>query len=241
MNGSETCVIPREPAKRGLVIPAALAVALLGVSPLGGHAQVLSSVSGHISILYGDNRPARDVGGAVVWLDPGHPEDVTPQTRQVAMVVKAFRPSVVVVPVGSTVAFANHDAVEHNVFSLSREARFDLGFFGRDGVRSHTFENPGVVHVYCNIHPGMSAFVLVRDSPYFKRPSGDGSFSIDQVPPGPYVLHVWHERTGDYQQDVVISESGMSGLTIQLTTNLSGLAGFRARYVRPYAQRGRRN
>ena len=157
------------------------------------------------------------------------------------MVVKAFRPSVVVVPVGSTMAFANHDAVEHNVFSLSQEARFDLGFFGRDAVRSQTFENAGLVHVYCNVHPGMSAFVLVRDSPYFTRPSGDGSFSIERVPSGTYVLHVWHERTGDYQQDVVISENGVSGLTIQLMTSLSGLDGFRARYVRPYARGGRRN
>ncbi len=157
-------MIPIDRPKRSIIglIPVGLAVGLLGVSGLAGRTQVASPVSGRISILYGVSRPARDVGGAVVWLEAGHPEDVTPANVQVIMTGKAFRPSVVVVPVGSTVAFPNRDGFDHNVFSLSGEARFDLGFYGRGEVRSQTFLSPGVVHVYCNVHPGMSAFVLVR-------------------------------------------------------------------------------
>ena len=85
----------------------------------------------------------------------------------------------------------------------------------------------------------MSAFVLVRDNPYFTQPSGDGSFSIPNVPPGDYVLHAWHERSGEQEQEVVVSRVELSGLAIQLIADLSGQDTFRSRYTRPYARGGR--
>jgi plastocyanin len=223
---------------RSIVAGVVAGITLLSAS--AGHAQVVSEVSGQVSILYGNNRPVRDVGQAVIWLEGGQSGGISPVTAQVIMTGKAFRPGVMVVPVGSTVFFPNLDPFDHNVFSLAGGARFDLGFYGRGVARSTTFPNAGIIRVYCNVHAGMSAFVLVRDNPYFTQPSVDGSFSIPNVPLGNYVLHVWHERSGEHEQEVIVAGNEMSGLTIQLITDLSGQDTFRSKYTRPYARGGRR-
>ena len=224
----------------GRSIPAGVAVGIIALSASAGHAQVASEVSGQVSILYANNRPVRDVGGAVIWLEAGQSAGISPDTAQVIMTGKAFHPTIVVVPVGSTVFFANFDPFDHNVFSLAREARFNLGFYGRGQTRSTTFLSPGIIRVYCNVHSRMSAFVLVRDNPYFTQPSGDGSFSIPDVPHGHYVLHAWHERSGEHEQELIVAGDEMSGLAIQLIAGRSGEDAFRSRYTRPYARGGRR-
>jgi hypothetical protein len=107
---------------------------------------------------------------------------------------KKFSPHVVAVPVGATVDFPNEDPIFHNVFSVSGSNRFDLELYKRPKSGVFTFQSPGVVKVYCNIHPQMSAVILVRDNPYFVMASQDGAFQIDKVPAGSYVLTAWHER-----------------------------------------------
>ena len=224
----------------GRWIPAGMAVGIIALSASAGQAQVASEVSGQVSILYGNNRPVRDIGRAVIWLEAGQSASVSPDTVRVIMTGKAFRPSMVVVPVGSTVSFPNLDPFDHNVFSLAQEARFDLGFYGRGVARSTTFQSPGIIRIYCNVHSGMSAFVLVRDNPYFTQPSGDGSFSIPNVPHGDYVLHAWHERSGEQEQVVVVAGNELTGLSVELIADPSRQDTFRGRYTRPYARAGRR-
>ena len=52
---------------------------------------------------------------------------------------------------------------------------------------------PGVVRVFCNIHPSMSAVIVVLNTPYFATTDRSGRFKI-KAPPGDYELHVFHER-----------------------------------------------
>jgi hypothetical protein len=121
---------------------------------------------------------------------------------------KAFIPHVAVVPVGGTVEFPNEDPIFHNAFSVSGDNRFDLALYKRPKVGSFTFQHPGVVKVYCNIHPQMSAVVLVRDNPLFARAAADGSFTIEGVPAGRHILKAWHERAGETAQEVTVPEKG---------------------------------
>ena len=107
---------------------------------------------------------------------------------------RQFRPRVLVVPAGTTVQFQNLDPFNHNVFSLSEPNAFDLGLYGRGETRTRRFARTGLVRVYCNVHPRMSAFILVRDNPWYAQPGPDGAYTIPDVPPGRYLLHVWHER-----------------------------------------------
>ena len=74
---------------------------------------------------------------------------------------RQFVEDTVVIPAGSTVSFPNLDPIFHNVFSLSGAKSFDLGNYAQNETRSVTFTKPGVVRVYCHLHPNMSASIVV--------------------------------------------------------------------------------
>jgi plastocyanin len=106
---------------------------------------------------------------------------------------QTFVPHVLAVTTGTTVDFLNSDRTYHNVFSLSKAKRFDLGRYPRSQVRSVRFDRPGVVRVFCDIHSHMSAFILVFAHRYFAVTEPDGSYRIDRVPAGGYNLVAWNE------------------------------------------------
>jgi len=153
-------------------------------------------VAGRIVILEKDNKPSPDLSDAVLYLEA--PASVTtaakPVTVEIAITDKTYAPHVVVIPVGSTVRFPNHDPFNHNVFSVSEPNSFDLGLYGRGEAKGYMFTHAGLVRVYCNVHPRMVAYVLVMENRYYAQPGNDGTFAIDNVPSGRYRLHVWHER-----------------------------------------------
>ena len=197
-------------------------------------------VAGRLSVTDRGNRSAEDVGQAVIWLESAQPVKVTPTRAETSTENKQFLPHVLVVPAGSTVAFPNHDAFNHNVFSLSPEGRFDLGFYGRGEAKSTTFNRAGIVRVYCNVHAQMSAFVVVRDNPWFAQPGGDGSFTIRDVPPGAYVLHVWHERGGETTKNIQVPAAGLSSVVLQLDARGYRFTQHLNKFGQPYTQSGRR-
>lgn len=115
---------------------------------------------------------------------------------------EAFVPYVVAVTVGSTVDFPNSDRTYHNVFSLSKTKRFDLGRYPRGQSRSVRFDRPGEVRVFCEIHSHMSAWILVFAHRYFATTDADGRYRIDGVPPGHYTLAAWND--GDVKARVEV-------------------------------------
>ncbi len=165
------------------------------------------TVRGRVAVVDKDGRPASDAAEAVVWIE-GPKVRPRPAGAKIVMKGKTFVPRIVVVPVGGSVEFPNDDPVFHNVFSVSGENRFDLDLYKRPKSGVARFERPGLVRVYCNIHPQMSAFVLVRDNPFWARPAADGSFAIDDVPAGDWVVRAWHERAGDGQRPVAVPADG---------------------------------
>jgi plastocyanin len=105
-----------------------------------------------------------------------------------------FHPQVLPILVGTTVDFPNRDNLFHNVFSYSQAKEFDLGRYPRDDSRSVTFDRPGAVRVYCDIHSHMNAIILVLQHPYFSAPDDDGTYVIRHVPEGKYMLVLWYGR-----------------------------------------------
>jgi plastocyanin len=181
-----------------------------------------AGISGRIAILEKGNKQSPDLSDAVVYLEaPAAPATAAkPVTVDIAITDKAYAPHVVVVPLGSTVQFPNHDPFNHNVFSVSAPNSFDLGLYGRGEAKSHTFDHPGLVRVYCNVHPRMVAYVLVMENRYYAQPASDGSFTIDNVPAGRYRLHVWHERIpSEVVRDVAV---GGAQPELQITLNAQG-------------------
>nr|MBA3504063.1 hypothetical protein [Deltaproteobacteria bacterium] len=96
--------------------------------------------------------------------------------------------------VGDKVEFPNRDPFLHNVFSQSPPRKFDLGSFKKDETKDREFTNPGVVEVYCNIHPEMAATILVLPNRRHTRAGADGKFVIEGVPPGTWTVFAYTRR-----------------------------------------------
>jgi hypothetical protein len=110
---------------------------------------------------------------------------------------KHFKPHVLAIPVGAAVDFPNLDPIFHNVFSNYDGQKFDLNLYRPNTSRDVIFKRPGIVRVFCNIHPTMSAVIAVLDTPWFAVSDAAGRFEIRDVPPGNYTLHIFHERASD--------------------------------------------
>ena len=119
-----------------------------------------------------------------------------------------FEPQLVAIPIGSSVSFPNADPIFHNVFSLSGARKFDLGYYPAGQTRIVRFDHPGVVQVYCHLHPNMYAAIVVVPNRWYTKPEDDGSFSFHGVPPGTYSLVAWHMNAGFFRRDIRIPANG---------------------------------
>jgi hypothetical protein len=98
------------------------------------------------------------------------------------------------------------DWIFHNVFSLSAPQPFDLGLYRSGKSPSRTFTQPGTYRVFCNIHPQMSALIVVVPTPHVVLAASDGRFVLD-LPAGRYRLTASSERASPVSVDVV-AEAG---------------------------------
>ena len=157
-----------------------------------------ATVSGRIALEdMKDKRTRRDFSGVVVWLSPVNGNGThTVVPRHVTMVQKdkSFTPHVLAIPVGSVVDFPNYDPIFHNAFSNYNGQLFDVGLYPPGTTKAVTFRREGIVRVFCNIHPTMSAVIAVLNTSWFAVTGRDGSYRINDVPAGEYEIHFFHER-----------------------------------------------
>ena len=95
---------------------------------------------------------------------------------------KTFLPRVMGVPGGSPVEFPNDDMIFHNVFSLSGPQPFDLGLYRSGESQARTFDRPGTYRIFCNIHPQMSAWMMVVPTPYVAVADRNGRYVLELPP-----------------------------------------------------------
>ena len=180
---------------------AAAVVALAASMFAPNHAPVQASgtavLSGRVSLLL-PPKVKIDPGGSVVWI-PGL--TVVSSASGVAPSVtskdKRFDPRILAVSSGSKVAFPNVDSIYHNAFSLSPGNQFDMGLYRKGASRDFVMKNPGIVRVYCNIHPDMAASVIVVDGNAFSVVQADGSYRVEGIPPGQHEVHIWSDVAGE--------------------------------------------
>ena len=179
-----------------------LMTATLDAAPVAGHVRFVGRAAGFITpaIVYAE---ALDAGRI--------------QAGQFSMTQKnkTFVPHVLAVPAGSSVVFPNEDPIFHNVFSLSRPGPFDLGLY-RDGAsKTKVFTAPSTYHVFCNIHPQMSAFILVVPTSFIGEADSAGNYRLD-LPAGRYRITAWSERADTSSVEVTVGTSAVSAPELTL-------------------------
>jgi plastocyanin len=162
-------------------------------------AALAASVSGDVEITNSREaavRKHKDYSGVVLWLEPASrtAAPVIPKHVQMIQRDKRFTPHVLAVPTGSTVDFPNFDPIFHNAFSNYSGMPFDVGLYPPGKNRAVVFKTGGIVRVFCNIHPTMSAIIAVLSTPWYVVTQPSGRFTIDGVPAGDYQLRLFHER-----------------------------------------------
>jgi plastocyanin len=160
-------------------------------------------------------------GVSVVYIEtiPGKTFPVPAEKVVVDQKGLLFQPHVVAVPVGSTVEFLNSDKVAHNIFWPSvagnKKMSHNLGTWPSGQKREFKFDTPGIVPLLCNVHPEMSAYVLVAPTPYFALTDTDGNYKITDLPEGQYTASVWHE--GMKVQSKPVKVTGAAALDFTLS------------------------
>ena len=180
-----------------------------------------AAVSGEVEITNSREvavRKRKDYSGVVIWLEPvdrSMPAPPPPKHYQMVQRDKRFIPHVIAIPVGGIVDFPNFDPIFHNAFSNFSGQMFDVGLYAPGTNKSWAFTQPGIVRVFCNIHPTMSAIIAVLATPWFAVTPVSGKFSLADVPPGDYQLRIFHERAvpenlQTLERRIKVPESGMA-------------------------------
>jgi plastocyanin len=191
--------------RRALVIGAAM----LALARDASSQSSAGSVSGKVLLLDGGKVVTHDdVWVYLVAVKPRRVRSATPpKDGEIRQVKERFDPHVLVVPVGTTVWFPNYDHQEHNVFSPTDGADFDLKRYNEDHKgKPQKFDSAADVEIYCDIHKCMWARVKVvdADSSWIANVDASGKFQITGVPAGTYQLHAWTYDGDDQKQTIEV-------------------------------------
>lgn len=166
-------------------------------------------------VLTGGKKP-QPGDDSVAWMPTLKSTGADNDRVKIAQNKKQFEPRISVVSTGSTVDFPNYDRVFHNVFSLSKPQPFDLGLYRRGKSESVRFHDPGLIQIYCNIHPHMVAYLMVVDSRRHGVADADGHITLRNIPPGPTVVEGWNVRGGMWSREVTVRPGRTTALTVEL-------------------------
>ncbi len=166
-----------------------------------------ATVRGKITVIH-QSKSNLNNSEVVVWLTPKQqmPLPTPPTGAALVQKNKRFSPHVLAVMQGTEVEFPNRDPYFHNVFSIYQGKPFDLGLYESGSSKRVEFVRPGVSYIFCNIHPEMSAAVVVLTTPYFTMTGPDGGYSIAHVKPGAYKLQVWYELSSESELEAAAQE-----------------------------------
>jgi plastocyanin len=136
-----------------------------------------------------------------------------------------YIPHVIGVQTGQDVAFKNSDGLLHNIKAAPTENRpFNISQPNNmTSPRSFSAQEV-MVPVQCDVHGWMEMYIGVVDHPYFAVSGDDGSFTIENLPPGSYTLEAWHERYGVQTQQVTVEPNGTATVTFAYNASMAANA-----------------
>lgn len=177
----------------------------------------LNVIQGTVTILDQGGNEIKDRSNVVIFIDGIATNQLTQDqqnTPKMSHQGRQFSPRVLPIVKEGTVDFFNDDSIYHNVFSLSKAKSFDLGIYPQGTSKLVTFNQPGLIKIYCNMHPKMVSNILVLNNPLFAKTDDDGTFTIHNIPDGKFTLRLWYEFSDGLSQQISL-QGGQ-----QLTKNL---------------------
>ena len=148
------------------------------------------------------NRPLPMSGGPVQLVEIGRNDD-------------GLSPAFITTAIRQSVRFRVVDDIHHHLFSKSKTGAFDLGSLGKGESRRISFEKPGMLRLYCSLHPSENAALFVAPSPHFARVPDSGQAVLTGLLPGRYQLHAWSESRPSSVMDVEVRAGAFSRVEIQ--------------------------
>lgn len=153
--------------------------------------------------------PNNALDNVVVYISAGAPDEAAP-SKAAVFTQKGCRymPHVLAFQVNQELNVLNDDQTSHNIHPLAK--------INREWNKSQPPGAPPIVDKYdkaemipvkCNIHPWMHGTFAVLKNSHYAISSGDGSFTLPNLPPGKYTITAFHESYGDQSQEVTISGS----------------------------------
>jgi hypothetical protein len=105
----------------------------------------------------------------------------------------------------------------HGYFT-NGQPQFNVGLYpGR--VSRKPLVTPGVVNIRCEVHPWMSAYIVVTEHPYHSVTDVYGEYMIGEIPAGTYKLRVWHESLGTQERAIEVKPGGSQTVDFVLKAN----------------------
>jgi plastocyanin len=186
-------------------------IGIFAVSILLSSAAIAGSIHGKVSGVSGESVVYVEAVAGKTFPAPSQPVLIDQKGLM-------FMPHLTAVQQGTTVEFLNSDSVAHNVFWPSvggnKKLGHNLGTWPKGQKKSFKFDDPGAAPLLCNVHPEMSAYIIVSPTPYFAVTDKSGNYKIENVPDGSYSVTGWHEGAKNKSNPVKVSGDTAADFTL---------------------------
>lgn len=151
-----------------------------------------------------------EIKNVFVYIKEAPEGDYPPPAEQVVLdqVGCRYIPHVLGVQLGQELSIENSDPMLHNVRAFARKNRpFNNTQIEGAPPRVKKFKNAEMaIRMKCDIHPWMTAFLFAMDHPFFAVTDESGAYTIEGLPAGDYTLVAWHEKYGEQETTITITE-----------------------------------
>ena len=199
----------------------ALLALVLAMAPHARSEPATGILRGKVTVLakklFGGLSASDDASGVVVYVT-GYRAEPPDSVAVLEQKNERFVPRVLPIVAGQMVSFPNRDRFYHNVFSVSPVEPFDLGQYkSSDPTRTQAFANPGLVPVYCNIHPQMISYLVVLENDAFAVTGEDGRFELRSVRAGAIALNAWAPGAQRVTKELALAPGAELDVSLELS------------------------
>ena len=123
-------------------------------------------------------------------------------------------PVFIAAAVNQSLKFRVVDDIYHHIFSESSIGAFDLGSLGKGESKRVSFDKPGMLRIYCALHPSENATLYISPSTHFARIPASGEVVLGGLLPGRYQVHAWSESKPNSVANVLVRSGAISRVEI---------------------------